>query len=80
MYSNINAKFWGGSYWSVCNSVAAMYPDNPDEEFCFWLMSKCNGSIIANSSFSWWATYINNNPYKLIISPFIKSFYIIYIL
>lgn len=33
MYSNINAKFWGNSYWNVCNSVAAMYPTNPDEEF-----------------------------------------------
>lgn len=33
------------------------------------LMSKCQNNIIANSSFSWWASWLNNNELKKIIYP-----------
>lgn len=60
---------WARKYKECKNKIICVeLPEGRDYE-AFALMSRCRHNILANSSFSWWASYINSNPRKTVIAP-----------
>lgn len=47
----------------------AIYPEGNSAIEDFNLMRSCNHNIISNSTFSWWAAFLNRNEDKKIIQP-----------
>ena len=55
------------SFFSKCNFVEQDPASGSWNDL--FLMSCCQHNIIANSSFSWWGAWLNQNPAKNVIAP-----------
>ncbi len=43
--------------------------DDYQDWYDMYIMSHCPNNILANSTFSWWAAWLNSNPNKVVVSP-----------
>jgi hypothetical protein len=55
------------SFFGKCNFIE--YGSASGSWNDLFLMSCCQHNIIANSSFSWWGAWLNQNPVKIVVGP-----------
>jgi len=55
--------------WAKSNFTNVNFVELNDPCLELELMKQCKNNIICNSTFSWWAAFLNQNKYKLVITP-----------
>lgn len=60
-------KFWCKSIWGENDNYTIFESKSHFIDFC--AMSLCQHNVISNSSFSWWASYLNRNNNKKVFAP-----------
>jgi len=60
---------WVKENFDLTNSVIVSGQHTTSHVEDFYLMSQCRNNIIANSSFSWWCAWLNDNSEKLVVAP-----------
>lgn len=68
-YLFTNDKEWAGERTKQAPDIEVVDGNGLSDHAEFALMGKCAHNILANSSFSWWASYLNKNPDKTVIAP-----------
>lgn len=67
---NNDDKHWIKKYiLSKIENIQYKFINNEKDYIDIYMMSLCKHNIIANSTFSWWGAYLNNNTDKIIIRP-----------
>jgi hypothetical protein len=61
---------WSKANLEICFPATYIGHNVGDQAFQdLRLISHCRHQIIANSSFSWWGAWLNQNPHKIVIAP-----------
>lgn len=68
-YLFTNDKAWAGEQTKKAPDIEVVDAEGLSDHAEFALMGKCRHNVLANSSFSWWASYLNQNPDKMVIAP-----------
>lgn len=66
-----NEMEWVKEHFKISNAIyieSNMFEDYQDW-YDMYLMSQCKHNIIANSTFSWWGAWLNQNKKKIVIAP-----------
>ncbi|MDR2672033.1 MAG: alpha-1,2-fucosyltransferase [Coriobacteriales bacterium] len=60
---------WVRDNWRLKDMTVVDINKTDEQYYDMFLISRCKHNIIANSSYSWWAAWLNQNTQKIVISP-----------
>lgn len=60
---------WIKKHFQIAYPTVFVEKSDESQHSDFRLMSFCKHNIIANSSYSWWSAWLNENPEKTVIAP-----------